>query len=96
VTLGVVPQSLDQARLHAAYADGVEPAAVVREVYRRIAASGDGGIFLCLIPEEEAVGAAQALGTFDPGARPLWGLPFAVKDNIDVAGLPTTAACPEF
>jgi allophanate hydrolase len=92
----MVPRSLDQARLHAAYADGLGLGAVVREVYRRIAACGDAGIFLSLVPEEEAAGAAQALGAFDPETRPLWGLPFAVKDNIDVAGLPTTAACPEF
>ncbi len=38
--------------------------------------------------------AASALG--EPDGTPLWGVPFAVKDNIDVAGMPTTAACPDF
>ena len=36
------------------------------------------------------------LNTLDPDACPLWGVPFIVKDNIDVQSWPTTAACPEF
>ncbi len=82
--------------LHAAYAGGLDPRTVVAEAYRRLAAVADPGIFLALVPEEEALAAAAALGAFDPAGKPLWGVPFAVKDNIDVAGLPTTAACPDF
>ncbi|MEI6113513.1 MAG: allophanate hydrolase [Burkholderiales bacterium] len=38
----------------------------------------------------------EALRGVDPRALPLYGIPFAVKDNIDVAGWITTAACPDF
>ncbi|WP_232628709.1 allophanate hydrolase [Methylobacterium sp. Leaf118] len=82
--------------LHAAYAAGLHPRAVLAETYRRLAEIDDPGIFLTLLPEADAVAAAEALGAFDPEAQPLWGVPFAVKDNLDVAGLATTAACPDF
>ena len=81
--------------LEAAYREGLSPEAVVEEVYRRIEAIGDPGIFICLCDKEEVLAAARALGDYDPD-KPLWGLPFAVKDNIDVAGKPTTAACPAY
>jgi allophanate hydrolase len=42
----------------------------------------------------EALHRAEGAAVFE--RMPLFGVPFAVKDNIDVAGMPTTAACPEF
>ncbi|MEM7567422.1 MAG: allophanate hydrolase [Pseudomonadota bacterium] len=88
--------SFDITRLHAAYAEGTNPADIIAECYRRIAEADDPGIFLHLLPEGKVRTAAEALGAFDPAAMPLWGVPFAVKDNIDVAGAPTTAACPTY
>jgi allophanate hydrolase len=87
--------SLDLASLRQAYADGVSPEDIVRLVYRRIAAAGDPGIFIALVDEQLALARARALGAYDP-QKPLWGAPFAIKDNIDFAGLPTTAGCADF
>lgn len=85
------------AALRRGYAEGsLSPERVVAETYRRIEAAGDPGIFLSLLPEAEAIAAARALDPVRRAEQPLWGVPFAVKDNIDLAGLPTTAACPGF
>lgn len=88
--------SFDIVTLQAAYAAGLAPAQVVAEAYRRIAAAEDPGIFITLRPVDEVLAEAKALPPFDPARHPLWGLPFAIKDNIDLAGQPTTAACPGF
>ncbi len=92
----MVPVSFDIASLHESYRAGLDPAAVIREVYARHEKLDDPGIFITLVQQKEALRAAAELGSFDPVARPLWGIPFAVKDNIDVAEMPTTAACPAF
>jgi len=48
------------------------------------------------VPSDELRAAARRLADEGPEGRPLWGVPFAVKGNIDVAGLPTTAGCPTY
>ena len=64
--------------------------------YARIRAHNDPAAFIALRPAEDAIAEARALQANGPQGRPLYGVPVAVKDNIDVAGLPTTAACPAF
>ncbi len=87
---------LDLIPLHAAYAQGLSAERVVEHMLARIADVADPGIFITQVTPADLKAAARALGPFDPVRWPLWGVPFAVKDNIDVAGLPTTAACPGF
>ncbi|MGW4640498.1 allophanate hydrolase [Sphaerisporangium sp. NPDC004334] len=92
--------SLDLAHLARGYRDGsLTPAGVAAEVLRRIAARGDDHVWITLRPAADLLGDAAELARRwpDPGSRPpLYGVPFAVKDNVDVAGLPTTAACPAY
>ena len=92
----MIPLSFDIATLHGAYRDGADPRAVIAEAFARLHALGDPGIFIARAPAAVIDGALAALGPFDPVAKPLWGLPFAIKDNIDLAGIVTTAACPAY
>lgn len=88
--------SLDVSTLETAYADGLTPEAVLRQIHARLAAINDPAIFIDLIPLDEAIASARALPPRDPVKYPLWGIPFAIKDNIDLGGRATTAACAEF
>jgi allophanate hydrolase len=74
----------------------ISPQDTVARSFRRIRDHGDPAIFISLRDEKDALAEAESLAGKDPSSLPLYGVPVAVKDNIDVAGLPTTAACPAF
>ena len=52
--------------------------------------------WVALLPEASVRQRAQALAALKPDSLPLYGIPFAIKDNIDLADLPTTAGCREY
>ena len=68
------------------------PADLVARIFERIDAEGAAPIWISLADRDAAIERARRIDL----SLPLAGVPFAVKDNIDVGGLPTTAACPSF
>lgn len=84
------------ADFHSGYENGLTAAGMVELVLDRHRMAGDRGIFIHLAEHTHLIAQAADLPPFDPERFPLWGIPFAVKDNIDVAGMPTTAGCPQY
>ncbi len=81
----------------------LEASAVIAQVVQRIADVDRPEIWICRVDEAKLLEQAKALdailaseGVAVFAKLPLFGIPFAVKDNIDVAGMPTTAACPAY
>jgi len=83
--------------LRALYKSGqAKPSAILTQVYDQIGSETQ-PVWISLIPRETALARAREIEN-DPTAvtLPLYGIPFAVKDSIDVAGVPTTAGCPAY
>jgi allophanate hydrolase len=93
MSIPLFPQITLQA-LRELYASGRTPQDVVRDCYQRIQERGSDSVWIHLPPLEELLEIAATVAI--DSALPLYGVPFAIKDNIDVAGWPTTAACPAF
>jgi Asp-tRNA(Asn)/Glu-tRNA(Gln) amidotransferase A subunit family amidase len=93
--------SMDIENLKSLYTKGViTPENVINEIYKRLSLpTADNAVWLHVFPKTEVVKRARELlkAYPDPSTRhPLFGIPFSIKDSIDIKGVPTTAACPEY
>ncbi|MBU1332369.1 MAG: allophanate hydrolase [Gammaproteobacteria bacterium] len=84
--------------LKTAYSNGnLTPRQLITALRNKAAAlNPEFNLFIHLLTETELEPYLAALDGKSPAELPLFGVPFAIKDNIDLAGIPTTAACPAF
>lgn len=84
--------------LRAAYETGATtPRQLLTELHEKAGAlNPDFNLFIHLLTLDELEPYLAALEGKSSADLPLYGVPFAIKDNIDLAGIPTTAACPAF
>lgn len=88
--LGSIPALLQR------YASGeLRPSQVVQAVHVQMV-NDDDHLWIHKLSLESLLRYARAVEAKEMTTLPLYGIPFAIKDNIDLAGVPTTAGCPEF
>ena len=88
--------SLHISHLRRLYLEGSLTPGVLVDLLIECIAEDPMNIWIYRISPERLRGWARALEDKDPATLPLYGIPFAIKDNIDLAGVPTTAGCPAF
>ncbi len=89
---------MDISSLENAYRAGTSmPSEEVARIYDAIERTGGRPVWISLVPRDKALACARALEADEAAHKlPLYGIPFAVKDNFDVAGMEKPAACPAF
>lgn len=95
-----IPEKLTIEGLAELYSCGkASPRQVVEQIAERASEHEDGNVWI--VPPSAGIAepylqALEAMGAAERASKPLWGVPFAIKDNIDLAGVPTTAGCPDY
>jgi allophanate hydrolase len=89
--------SLDIATLRQRYQSGeLTPLELVDDLLGRLSSEDSHHVWISRLDAAALRAYARNLDGKDLATLPLYGIPFAIKDNIDFAGLPTTAGCPEY